>query len=299
MALHTVNYGAQCRDCHNGSKEWSSEVFDHNLLAFPLLGEHAAVACADCHAGARTAADFETAPTACVDCHLKDNIHAPNVGTDCARCHSSDGWETQIFDHDLASFRLTGAHEEVACADCHAGGVFNGTPTDCVACHLEDDAHSLMLGTECADCHTTENWQEATFDHSTTGFELTGAHQQVACADCHTDDIFAGLPQTCVSCHRQDDVHLTLFGEDCAACHITDAWKPARFHTFPLDHGGGGIIACATCHEDPTNYQVYTCYNCHQPDVIIRQHPFAQMMGTDITDCVRCHPTGQSTMQMH
>jgi hypothetical protein len=30
-----------------------------------------------------------------------------------------------------------------------------------------------------------------------------------------------------------------------------------------------------------------------------RVHAFAEIMGTDITNCARCHPTGQKTMIMH
>ena len=107
-------------------------------------------------------------------------------------------------------------------------------------------------------------------------------------------------PRSCAGCHTKDDAHRGTFGTDCAACHNTDAWKPATFqHIFPLDHGGKGIIACATCHTVPGNYKAYTCYNCHNPADIQRLHSFAEMMGTNITDCVRCHPTGQKTMQMH
>ena len=305
MDVHSEQYGTECRDCHDGSDTFSVGIFDHNLQPFPLIGKHAAVACADCHAGARALADFAQTSTECVDCHLKNNKHGPNVGTDCARCHTTDGWQTQIFDHNLASYRLTGAHTQVACADCHVGGVFKGTPTDCVTCHLKDEAHSLMLGTDCASCHTTEGWKSATFDHSKTGYVLTGAHQQVACTDCHINDIFVGTSQTCIGCHLKDDVHKTQAGTDCAACHTTDAWRPARLHIFPLDHGGGGAIACSTCHTEARsdtgapNYKTYTCYNCHDPETIRKQHLFAQMMGTDITDCARCHPTGQKTMQMH
>lgn len=300
VASHIADVGNSCRDCHDGSDTFSADRFDHNLLAFPLTGAHAQTTCADCHTGARALADYADAPTECADCHLKASPHPANFGQDCARCHTTDGWQTQIFDHDLASFKLEGNHAEVACADCHQNDILAGTPTDCVACHVEDDPHSLMLGAECADCHTPADWKPATFDHAQTGYLLTGKHQQVACADCHVDDIFAGTPRDCVSCHLKDDFHAGQYGTDCAACHTTDGWpRPAFVHTFPLDHGGGGIIPCATCHTEPPNYKVYTCYNCHDPDIIRIQHPFAAMMGTDITNCVRCHPTGQLTMRMY
>jgi hypothetical protein len=231
---HVVQFGSNCRACHEGTDALTKKNFDHNQLAFPLLGKHAKVQCASCHSGARQLADFRAAPTNCAGCHLKDNKHPANFGTDCARCHNSEGWQTEIFDHNLATFKLTGKHLQVACTQCHVNRVFQGTPAQCVSCHLKDDVHRGLYGTQCAACHTPETWKRGVFEH-----------------------------------------------------------------TFPLNHGGFGTIACATCHTNLSNYKVYTCNTCHNPEDIRRQHSFAEMMNTDITNCVRCHPTGQKTMIMH
>lgn len=234
MDIHTAEYGSDCRACHDGTDIFSNDRFDHNQLAFPLLGEHANVRCTECHEGVVSLAGFLDAPTDCAGCHEQDNPHPPSFGTNCAVCHNSEGWETEIFDHNLAAFQLTGKHVQVECTQCHVNDVYRGTPTECVACHIQDDVHLGQFGTNCAMCHTTEGWERPTFEH-----------------------------------------------------------------TFPLDHGGLGEIACVTCHTEQNNFQLYTCYNCHDPQDIVRQHAFAEMMGTDITDCARCHPTGESTMQMH
>jgi hypothetical protein len=300
VTTHVREFGSACRDCHDGSDSFSQDTFDHNQLAHPLLGKHAQVPCVECHADVRDLEGFKDAPTDCVGCHQEANEHPATFGTDCARCHNTEGWETEIFNHNLSIFKLVGKHAEVACAQCHVAGVHQGTPQECVACHVQENPHSLMLGGNCAQCHTPEDWKSVTFDHNQTDFGLTGKHSEVPCAECHVDDIFVGTPQTCFGCHAQDDVHRGLLGSYCAACHTTETWQRGPFeHTFPLDHGGQGIIACTTCHTVPGDYTAYTCYNCHNPDDIRRQHPFAQLMGTDITNCVRCHPTGRQTMQMH
>ena len=37
-------------------------------------------------------------------------------------------------------------------------------------------------------CHNTTQWTGATFDHTATGFALTGAHTSVQCAQCHVNN---------------------------------------------------------------------------------------------------------------
>lgn len=41
------------------------------------------------------------------------------------------------------------------------------------------------------------------FDHQTTGFSLTGKHEDVRCETCHIKGIFKGTPKDCASCHVQ------------------------------------------------------------------------------------------------
>jgi hypothetical protein len=234
VTIHEGKYGSDCRACHDGTDNFSKDRFDHNQLTFPLLGKHAKVDCISCHIGVRNLAGFKNAPNDCAGCHKKDNPHPANFGTDCARCHNTEGWATEIFDHNLSAFKLTGKHLQVKCAQCHINKEFRGTPTDCVSCHSKDDVHRGLYGTNCALCHTTETWKRGAFEH-----------------------------------------------------------------TFPLDHGGFGTNACTTCHTNLVDFKVYTCNNCHDPEDIRRQHFFAEMMHTDITDCARCHPTGKKTMNMH
>ena len=52
-------------------------------------------------------------------------------------CHTTNpGWKPTTFNH--SSFPLTLGHSTPACADCHIGGNYTTTPTDCYACHQAD-----------------------------------------------------------------------------------------------------------------------------------------------------------------
>ena len=43
----------------------------------------------------------------------------------------------QPFDHHSTGFDLDGAHQNVSCDRCHAGGIFEGTNPTCVSCHSQ------------------------------------------------------------------------------------------------------------------------------------------------------------------
>lgn len=317
-SLHGTLQAVECRACHTehrGAEGYLTEIvrleIDHNLFGFSLAAhkitaDNQSFACQDCHT--ERLARFE--PTRCETCHRNNEdrfvtIHAGKFGADCQACHDgSDNFSKDRFDHNQLIFPLFGKHANVECIDCHTGmrnlAGFNEAPTDCAGCHEPDNPHPTNFGTDCARCHNTEGWATEIFDHDLSAFKLTGKHLQVKCAQCHVNNVFRGTPQDCVSCHLQDDLHRGQFGSDCALCHTTESWKRGPFeHTFPLDHGGFGTIACISCHTIPGNFQVYTCYTCHNPEDIRRKHVFAEMMNTNITDCARCHPTGQKTMQMH
>ncbi|HSJ57546.1 MAG TPA: cytochrome c [Anaerolineae bacterium] len=99
-------------------------------------------------------------------------------------------------------------------------------------------------------------------------------------------------PHECRACHEEPAMHAERFGLNCARCHTLDAWKPAYLtrHTFLLDHGDEGQIACQTCHT--TTYAAYTCYGCHDhtPDDMRLAHEREEI--TRLEPCGECHPTG-------
>lgn len=287
---HILAFGSDCLACHDGIDTYGND-FDHNVFAFPLTGKHAEATCASCHRYARTVADLRAAPQDCFSCHTQNDPHEGRFGSDCAVCHTPNGWTPAIFDHNLAAFSLTGEHVSVACEACHIDNTFRGTPTDCFSCHAQDDPHEGRFGNDCAACHTPDGWTPATFDHNLTDFPLTGAHIDLQCTACHVNNIFRGLSTDCVACHAEPAFHAGLFSAACQQCHTTAAWRPARFtgpHTFPLDHGGGAT--CATCH--PTSLTAYTCYSCHEHDPAKIEQEHREEGITNFTDCISCHPTG-------
>ncbi|MBI3172926.1 MAG: hypothetical protein HYZ25_04350 [Chloroflexi bacterium] len=300
-----------CRDCHpdhRGSTaaltELGSNAFPHEALGFSLAAHPRTSAgqpftCADCHPGDITAFTAST----CEDCHRQmDSVfsqaHTISYGTACLDCHDGVDRFGKAFSHAGFSFKTEGGHAGVACAKCHTDARsladFPKAPTDCYSCHRVDDEHGGQFGTDCAACHNPSRWDDATFDHSRSNFPLTGAHVNVKCEQCHTNGQFKGLASTCVSCHAEPTQHMGQFGTDCAACHSTNAWKPASFngkHTFPLNHGESGQVSCTTCH--PVSYNAYTCYGCHEHNEAEIASKHREEGISDFQDCVRCHADGR------
>jgi hypothetical protein len=222
VTTHVADFGGDCLACHDGVDRFSN--FDHNRLKFTLSGEHGQIACGQCHARVRAVADFTSAASQCSECHRDDDAHNGAFGADCGQCHTSDGWEDATFDHNLAAFKLTGAHLTVPCAQCHVNGVFTGTPQTCVGCHAEPQEHLGAFGTDCAQCHTTQTWQGAQFDHV---FPLNhGEGGNIACQTCHTTTDFKQY--TCYGCHEHD---------------------PADIQEEHLKEGIGDFQDCVRCHD--------------------------------------------------
>ena len=154
---HKGQLGLQCNSCHLAS-DWTAKIwFDHDLMSFPLMGAHAAVACDQCHASAA----FHDAATDCVDCHANDDPHESAFGRQCDDCHNPSAWSSSQFDHDTqSSFALNGAHDEAACGDCHETPRQEGSPVsaDCYSCHRREDPHFGRFGKRCDSCHNTSSF---------------------------------------------------------------------------------------------------------------------------------------------
>ena len=281
---HIQDFGESCLPCHDGVGRYGD--FDHSQVAFVLTGEHLVVSCSGCHPDARTITDLQSAPTECEACHLSDDAHAGRFVTECVVCHTPAGWVPAEFDHNLASFQLDGKHVDVPCESCHITG-FQGTPTECAACHLSDDAHDGKFGLECGTCHTPSGWKPAEFDHSLADFALEGKHVDVPCESCHIEG-FQGTPKDCYSCHQQDDEHNGAYGTACEACHNPYDWKDATFDhnlvSFRLT-GAHVNVRCTDCHIDGMFKGTPTyCAACHA-DPAFHAGLFAGM------GCNECHNT--------
>jgi hypothetical protein len=310
-----AGFPTDCEQCHN-INGWSPANFDHNQTIFPLTGKHITVNCSDCHTGG-----YAGTPTDCFACHQQDyetvsdpNHVSGNFPTDCIQCHTTDGWEGADYDHNQTDFPLTGAHMAVDCASCHTNG-FTRTPTDCYSCH-QQDYESIMdpnhiqnnFSIDCTQCHTTNNWIEVIFDHSTTNFELTGAHINTDCLSCHQDG-FAGTPTDCFSCHSDDYNNTTnpnhqaaSFPNTCEDCHTTTAWTPANFdhdgQYFPIYSGkhNGKWDECIECHTIPNDFSLFSCIDCHEhsnQSELDNKHLGIEGYVYESNACFECHPTGE------
>lgn len=236
----------------------------------PLVKGHGELAtdCFACHAAGRGAS-----PARCIGCHavaeiglrttkgvpiasrtVKASFHQQLIEQDCMACHSDHQGpkltkrSRKPFSHVLLKEVRDG------CASCHAA------PRDTV--HRD-------LKLECSQCHRSDAWRPAHFDH---------------------DLLAPALLAACESCHRAptDRLHRQIQGS-CKACHGTQAWKPATFdhdRHFVLDRDH--LAPCETCHRN-NDYSRYTCYGCHEhSQAKVRQEHLEEGI-QDFENCVRCH----------
>ncbi|MBZ5526203.1 MAG: hypothetical protein LAP21_28630 [Acidobacteriia bacterium] len=300
-----------CEQCHN-TTSWGNANFDHAKTVFPLTGAHVTVQCTQCHVNGQ----YKGTPTQCVACHLPNfqKTTNPNHVTagfpqTCEQCHNTSSWLNAQFDHSKTAFPLTGAHVTVQCSQCHVNGVFKGTPTQCVACHLSNfqkttNPNHVTGGfpQTCEQCHNTASWQPSTFNHNTqTKFPLTGAHVGLACTQCHANGRFVGTPTDCFSCHSStfktttNPNHVTAgFPTDCSLCHSTANWLSATFdHSktlFPLTGAHVGL-SCNSCHASGVFVGLSTaCVSCHLANFQKTTSPNHVTSGFP-TDCQVCHTT--------
>jgi hypothetical protein len=286
---HEGRLGRDCASCHDESA-WRHISYDHGKTAFPLHDRHAEVACAACHFGNR----YKDTPRECVSCHEPDDVHGSKRGVKCAQCHTSKSWKTQKFDHEKETgFALLGVHGRIACNDCHrSGNLKDKLPKDCFGCHLGEDAHAGRLGRECGQCHGSDQWKPANFDHGRDGhWPLEGRHQKIACEACHTAPVATQkLSRECLSCHRPNDVHAGKLGRQCEQCHTPAGWRDSvvfdhDLTSYPL-LGLHVAVPCEQCHLTRQYRDVgQRCNDCHAADDVHK--------GRRGSDCARCHsPNG-------
>ncbi len=299
MQPHVAAFGLNCLECHDGVDRMSG--FNHAETDFPLTGNHEALDCASCHQDGQ----FADTPLDCAACHVEPGAHAGLFPATCGDCHNPAGWTPALlhgisFDH----FKETGfslvRHEthfdgsSLNCKVCHVNSLDTFDGQTCEQCHTSGNASFMTLhladfGPNCLDCHDGLDSMN-NFDHNSV-FLLDGAHSALACTNCHADNRFKGTPEACSDCHSEPELHAGLFGLQCDSCHSTNAWQPAALtrHSFPLDHGDEGVIACATCH--PSTFVQYTCDLCHEPLKMVEEHSDKDIFNI-AARCLECHPTG-------
>jgi hypothetical protein len=274
-------------------------------------------------------------------CHLKDWNKTPTFGgavpnhitagfptSLCGQCHDTITWTDSTYNHASTGFPLTNSHQiapagkVTGCDQCHVGNYSTLAiqPTDCgnAKCHqttyngtnnpVHSSAGAPFAAANCSTCHNTITWTTAVFDHSTTGFPLTGSHQLApagkanACSDCHTGNNYTtGFPpMDCGNsgCHLKDWNNTPTFGGNvpnhltagfpillCTTCHDTVLWTDGKFdHSttgFPLQ--GPHMLAPRTAVTGAIGPMVNACTDCHIGGNYTTGYP--------TTDCYGCHQT--------
>ena len=240
----------------------------------PVVPSHAAIAseCLACHVPFRG-----VSPAQCGKCHVPSDIGLRTTTGSPLRAHA----ERPAFHQQLSEQNC------IACHTDHVGSTLGqrskkpfshglvraDTRERCETCHAapKNDLHR-ELGVNCAQCHKTEHWKPATFEHA--ALAKTALER---CEGCH---------KTPTSGSR---AHLTGVSGQCQQCHTTEHWKPASFEHgkfFELDRNHAA--SCVTCHNE-NNYKRYTCYGCHEhtPDKIRAEHEEEGIGNLD--NCVSCH----------
>ncbi len=310
-----IGLSTDCKNCHT-SDGWTPSSFSHAVTNFQLTGGHTKAACADCHKGITTGTS-----QVCYDCHQQSFANSVNpnhqtigLSTDCKTCHTPTAWIPSSFSHTSTNFQLTGKHSTVICADCHKGKT-TGTDTQCYGCHktdfdgVKDPNHvTSNFSNDCITCHSTTAWIPSTFNHANTKFPITGAHTRATCVQCHASG-YTNTPTDCYSCHKTkfdattNPPHLSAqFPHDCETCHTQSAWTPSTFNHdakyFPIYSGkhNGEWNLCSDCHTSSSNYQVFSCINCHEHSnkaSVDKDHNGVRNYSYVSSECYRCHPTGK------
>jgi hypothetical protein len=196
----------------------------------PLLGASAG-RCITCHAvadiGVRSTtgvALVRTGPAA------RTPFHQHLVAQNCLACHS-DHQGSRIGQ----SIRMTFSHVLLQPA----------TQASCATCHTAP-ANNFHRGltTSCSQCHGTERWTPATFDH-TRLFQLDRDHN-APCATCHVNNDTSRY--TCYGCHEHQPDRISARHlregirdfQNCVSCHRSAHGEPERPGGRDRREGRGG-----------------------------------------------------------
>lgn len=295
-----------CLSCHPTGEDQGA--FNHSNTEFILDGAHNFVECSQCHQSG-----YAGTSTECYDCHTSNYNSSINpdhnvlsLPTDCSGCHSTNpGWSPASFPVHNQFYILTGRHLEIAndCATCHDGNYIN-TVNQCFDCHqtaystTQNPNHTAAgISQICSDCHGTSSWIPSTFDHSLTGFGLTGQHSTLECSSCH-EGTTTGLTNECYACHQEQyssaPDHLSQnFPTNCELCHNSTAWNQVSFNHqltgFPLT-GAHLDTQCSECHESGYAGTSNICVDCHQSQYQQSSNPNHVSLSLS-TDCQSCHTT--------
>ena len=329
---------ASCYGCHPQGKstDYGLSRDQHSPSPFPILeGAHAEVGCLECHT------DIYTSPYSleCSSCHQEETpglVGAHNGipefdldnSTSCYECHpgGTTDVDRDLLDHISFPIGTDTNHGVVACSDCHPD------PTDrrvlgCAACHLNETADlvgkhfgietfDLDNSTTCYECHPGGT-PDVTLDrqlHGAFPIAAVGNHQDVECAECHTDPNNRRV-LACASCHADITTNLAdrheyvqdFVGTNstvCYNCHPGGATEIKRIEhgAFPLiDPSSHTTTGCMQCHLDVEDRPLIACAQCHANVTNGLAAAHNGIGGFDINDsttCYECHPGGTTNVAL-
>jgi len=184
--------------------------------------------CFACHAPLRG-----TPSAKCVSCHAVDKIgltttkgvpiqskktktafHQKLTDQNCAACHS---------DHEgVRKFRTEGRFAHALLAP--------STRDQCEACHKKPvDTLHKQLTANCLQCHSTEKWKPATFEHDK--FFVLDRDHTTQCVTCHARNDYKQY--TCYGCHEHTPSNMRAEHaeenirnlDNCVRCHRSSSDK--------------------------------------------------------------------------
>lgn len=148
---------------------------------------------------------------------------------------------------------------------------------------------------------------DSSFDHTKTGFPLTGVHTRERCESCHLNGIFKGTPRDCDSCHTSGSRfaqsntvkparHIPTT-QSCESCHSTQGFSGARF-----SHAGVQPGTCSSCHNGslapgkPSGHiqTQAACDSCHRSSAWLPAAGFDHVNVVPGT-CATCHNGSRAT----
>jgi hypothetical protein len=287
--------GKNCWACHSEHHgrnfrivNFNPDNFNHNKTGFELTGSHLKLECAGCHTSKHIKdADLKKKSNTylgleknCISCHT--DFHQGTLNSNCVNCHNTEKFRPAVsFDHNNASFKLTGAHKVTDCVKCHTienrnekkFQKFKGIAfATCSSCHK--DVHNGKFGVNCQGCHNTNSFNQinqSTFDHNKTNFPLIGKHNFASCNDCHKERITDKVRhEKCSDCHT--DYHRGEFLSDCSSCHNENGFSPSL---FTIDRHNQSVFKLTGAHL------AVPCMNCHLKD----EQWYFKNVGKECIDC--------------
>lgn len=181
--------------------------------------------------------------------------HVPIKGVDSARCIGCHANETE-----LLARRPTAFHANIGnCTECHR----EHQGADALLAAMNHD-RLAKIGVRMLARALEDSEQRLLHDHLVAHASTHAGTALVKQLDCY-------------GCHRNQDRHAGLFGEDCAACHGDGQWSIQEFR-----HPSPSSPDCAQCHRAPPSHymghfemvsrrvagvehaNVGQCYFCHQ-----------------------------------